>query len=439
VKVLVWGMGYVGTVTAAGLANLGHDVVGVEPNPAKVESLNAGKSAIKEPGLEDLIGATVRAGNLRATTEGSSLVAWSDVSLVCVGTPTSPDGNPNLEFIRRVADDIGSGLTSARTYHLVLLRSTVFPGIGRTLFGPLIGVRSGREIGEDFGLVSNPEFLRETTAIEDFYSPPYTVIGEFDGRSGDVAAELYRDIQAPVHRVALEEAELLKLASNAFHALKVGFANEIGRLADQLSLDSHAVMNLVCADDKLNISPAYLKPGFAFGGSCLPKDLRNLTFNARRISVQLPIMDAVLTSNRVQVEAAHVKINSLGARRVAVLGLSFKPHTDDLRESPIITLIQDLWKDGVDVVVHDPDIQPDQMLGSNREYLERQLPQLHRILSPSAAEAVEGAQVVVVFHMRPEFTAVLSGLPADVTVVDLIRIDPQRRPVGLKSYRGIAW
>jgi GDP-mannose 6-dehydrogenase len=309
----------------------------------------------------------------------------------------------------------------------------------RKVLGPLLEEHSGRQVGRDFGLVMNPEFMRETNAISDFYAPPYTVIGELDTRSGDRIEALYRDLKAPIYRVSLEEAEFLKLANNAFHALKIGFANEIGRLCDQLRVDSHAIMRMVCADTKLNISPAYLKPGFAFGGSCLPKDLRSLTFNARRLGVELPILDAVLPSNRLQLEAARLKVHELGARRVAVLGLSFKPSTDDLRESPIIGLIRDLWQDGVDVLVHDPDVQPDIMLGSNREYLERQLPQIQQILRPHIADALHDCQIVIVSQKRPEFTAALQALNGHATVLDLVRLSEEPASLGVSKYRGISW
>jgi GDP-mannose 6-dehydrogenase len=438
-RVIVWGLGYVGTVSAGCLAQLGHEVIGVEPSLAKVEALNAGHCAIKEPGLEQLISQMVAAGRLHATQHGMAQLPWADMSLICVGTPAAADGSSVLDYVCNVAREIGEGLRASAHYHVVVLRSTVFPGTVSNVLSPLVTEHSGRQVGRDFGLVMNPEFMRETNAISDFYAPPYTIIGESDTRSGDQLAELYRDIAAPVYRVSLEEAELLKLANNAFHALKIGFANEIGRLCDRLGIDSHATMQLVCADTKLNISSAYLKPGFAFGGSCLPKDLRSLTFHARRLGVDLPILDAVLPSNRLQVELARLKVHELGARRVAVLGLSFKASTDDLRESPIIGLIRDLWQDGVDVLVHDPDVQPDAMLGSNREYLERQLPQIQQILRPHIADALQECQVVVVSQKRAEFTAALQALNGRVTVLDLVRLSDVPASLGISKYRGISW
>ena len=438
-RVLVWGLGYVGTVSAACLAQLGHEVIGVEPNLTKVEAINAGYCAIKEPGLDHLVSQMVGTGRLRATQDGVSLLRWADISLICVGTPAAADGSPVLDYVCNVATDIGHGLQETTHYHVVVLRSTVFSGTVCKVVGALLEKHSGRQAGHDFGLVSNPEFLRETSAISDFYAPPYTIIGALDIRSGDQIEALYQDIQAPIYRVSLEEAELLKLANNAFHALKIGFANEIGRLCDQLGVDSHAIMRLVCADSKLNISSAYLKPGFAFGGSCLPKDLRSLTFNARRLGVELPILEAVLPSNRLQIEAVRLHVHALGAQRVAVLGLSFKPGTDDLRESPIIGLIRELWQDGVDVLVHDPDVQLDAMLGSNREYLERQLPQIHQILRLHIGEVLQECHVVVVSQKRPEFTVALQGLDGRATVLDLVRLHDDPASLGVSKYRGIAW
>jgi GDP-mannose 6-dehydrogenase len=438
-RIIVWGLGYVGTVTAACLAQLGHEVVGVEPNLTKVDALNAGTTVIKEPGLQVLISQMVASGRLRATQSGIGCVPWADVSLICVGTPTGADGSPMLDYVRQVATDIGRGLRDKRRYHVVVVRSTVFPGTTRSILRQLVEEQSGGQAGRDFGLVSNPEFMRETKAITDFYAPPYIVIGEFDSQSGDQIELLYRDVKADIYRVSLEEAEILKIVNNAFHALKVGFANEIGRVCERLELDSRAVMRLVCADTKLNISSAYLQPGFAFGGSCLPKDLRSLTYNARQLGAEIPILDAVLPSNRIQVEAARRKVHELGGGRVAVLGLTFKPSTDDLRESPAISLIRDLWQDGVDVLVHDPDVDPDTMLGSNREYLERQLPQIREILRPRVADVLDGSQIVVVSQNRPEFTAALQTVNGHATVLDLVRLNDSPQSLGVSKYRGISW
>jgi GDP-mannose 6-dehydrogenase len=438
-RILIWGLGYVGTVSAACLAQLGHEVVGVEPNLSKVTMLNAGHSPIKEPGLDPLVSKLVAEGRLRAVAEGITLVSWADVSLICVGTPSEADGSLMLNHVRKVAADIGIGLRDSTKYHVVALRSTVFPGTARNVLGNILAEQSRREIGRDFGVTMNPEFMRETNAIDDFYMPSYTVIGALDSQSGDWIEELYRPLHSTVYRVSLEEAEILKLCNNAFHALKIGFANEVGRLCDKINIDSQAVMQLICADHKLNISPAYLKPGFAFGGSCLPKDLRSLTFHARRLGVELPILDGILPSNRLQIETARLKVLQTGVQPVGVLGLSFKPNTDDLRESPIIGLIRDLWQDGIDVMVHDPDVQPEKMLGSNLEYLERQLPQIHQILRADLNEVLEKSQMVVVAQKRPEFTSRLNELNGQLTILDLVGMSETPPSTKIVKYQGMSW
>jgi GDP-mannose 6-dehydrogenase len=436
-RLLVWGLGYVGTVSAACLAQLGHEVVGIEPSEAKVETLLRGRSPISEPKLEAAIAGEVASGRLRATTDPSGLVEWADVSLICVGTPSSADGETRLEALLSVADAIGAQLAAGAGDHVVVVRSTVFPGTVEGAFRERLESGSGLRAGDGFGLAMNPEFLRETSAVDDFHSPPFTIVGAADERSQAAVLALYEDVPGPVLRVAIKEAEMVKLACNAFHALKIGFANEIGRVCDALSMDSRKVMEILCADTKLNISAAYLRPGFAFGGSCLPKDLRSLTASARRLGVELPILDGVLPSNRLQIDAARAKVHALDARRVAVLGLSFKPRTDDVRESPAIQLVRALWEDGVDVVVHDPDIRLDEMLGSNRDYLERHLPQIATIAVSSVEEAVGAADVVVVTQRRPEFDEAVARLTG-TKVVDLVSVESPPAPEEA-LYSGLSW
>lgn len=438
-RIIVWGLGYVGTVVAACLAQSGHDVIGVELSEEKVRTFNQGRSPLKEPDLDELIQEGIAEGRLRAVTDGVQYVPWADISLICVGTPSMADGSPMLDYIDGVAQQIGEGLRKSERYHVVVLRSTVFPGVSREYLLPRLESYSMRTPGEDFGLVVNPEFLRETEAIKDFYAPPYTVLGELDRRSGDQIAAMYANIDAPLYRVALEEAELVKVVNNAFHALKVGFGNEIGRVCDRLGIDSHVVMKLVCADTKLNISPVYLKPGFAFGGSCLPKDLRSLTFNARRLGVEIPILDSVIPSNSLQIEAARVKVHETGAKRVGVLGLSFKAGTDDLRESPIISLIRQLWQDGIEVSVYDPDVNPDVILGGNLEYLRRQLPQINQILRTDIQDVINGSQALVISQKRPEFTTILKELDSNVAILDLVRLSEQPTLPGVANYEGLSW
>ncbi|XWK86329.1 MAG: nucleotide sugar dehydrogenase [Phormidium sp.] len=420
-RILVWGLGYVGTVVSACFAEMGHEVIGVETNSEKVKAFNEGRSPIVEPELDDLIASGIKKGNLKAVNSGKEFVPWADVSLICVGTPSAPDGSPVMTYIESAAREIGEGLRNSDRYHVVVLRSTVFPGVSRNLLTKIVEKYSRRKAGEDFGVAINPEFLRETTAVRDFYEPPYTVIGELDPASGDFVAALYQTIKAPIYHVGLEEAELLKVINNSFHALKVGFANEIGRIGDALGLDSNAIMQLVCADYKLNISPKYLMPGFAFGGSCLPKDLRSLAYNARRLGVEVPIVDSILPSNTLHIEAARVKVHEMKAKKIAILGLSFKGGTDDLRESPIIALIRDLWRDGVPMMVYDPDVQIDKMLGSNLEYLERQLPQIHQLVSSDLNQVLTECDGIVLSKQHPVFSAAMSSLYGEMPVLDLSR------------------
>jgi len=439
VKILVWGLGYVGTVSAACLAQLGHDVIGIEPQLTKVEKINAGQSPIKEPGLSNLIQQVVKRGKLRATTQGEELVGQTDISLICVGTLTGPDGNPQLGSLKTVARDIGSGLQKASQYHVVTLRSTVWPGTCRNVLRQRLEKESGGKACEDFGLTMNPEFLREGSGIEDFNAPPYIIIGEMDKRAGKKVARLYRGIDTPVKHVSLEEAELLKITSNVFHALKIGFANEIGRLCDSLNLDSHKLMDLICSDSKLNVSRAYLKPGFAFGGSCLPKDLRSFLHHARREGVEVPILESILHSNRLQITVVRQKLYEIGARNVGILGLSFKPGTDDLRESPVIPLIQALWQDDMDVLVHDPEVNPKEMLGNNLAYLERHLPQINDILCHRGEDLIHRSDVVVVSQWRIEFKDLLHKVEKPLVVLDLVGVREKLELPKFVRYTGMSW
>lgn len=438
-RILVWGLGYVGTVSAACLARLGHEVIGIDPNFTKVEAINRGDSAIKEPGLHELIKQAVSSGTLRATTNGEDFIVQAEISLICVGTPSSADGSPQLGYVEAVTHDIGRVLKEISHYHVVCLRSTVFPGTSRNLLARILEEDSGKKAGDDFGLAMNPEFLRESCAVNDFNTPPYTIVGELNQRSGEVVDQLYQGIDAPIKHVSLEEAELLKITNNVFHALKVGFANEIGRVCDSLGVDSHQLMKLVCSDTKLNISPAYLMPGFAFGGSCLPKDLRSLTYNARRLGVEVPILESILPSNSMQMNLARIKLQEVGAKKVGILGLSFKSGTDDLRESPIINLIRDLWQDGVDVLVYDPDVNLQEMLGANLEYLERQLPQINKILCNRPEEMMRLSDVLVVSQKRLEFIDLLKNVNHSAMVLDLVRLSDRPESLGLPKYKGLSW
>jgi GDP-mannose 6-dehydrogenase len=437
-KIIIWGLGYVGTVSAACFSELGHEVIGVDINPKKVSAINSKNTLIKEPGLQSLIHKMVDSGCLKAVTSGEEFVKDFDLSLICVGTPNTPDGDHDLGYLKAVAENIGNGLKNSDRFHVVALRSTVFPGVSRNILKPTLESSSQKEAGVDFGVVMNPEFLREASAIKDFYAPPYTVIGEFDQQSGEILNDIYKNIVAPVYRVSLEEAEILKVTNNVFHGLKTGFANEIGRICDRAGIDSRVVMDLVCADTKLNISTAYLKPGYAFGGSCLPKDIRSLSHHAKKLGVDLPIITSIMPSNQLQIEEARIKINSRNSKHVCVLGLSFKPGTDDLRESPILKLIQSLWQDGLVISVYDPDVNLDQMLGSNQEYLERHLPQIRSIIKQSISEAMAKADLIVLFQNRGEFLDAINRLDTQVCLLDLVNIQEKLKNDHI-VYEGLSW
>lgn len=437
-KIIVWGLGYVGTVSAACFADMGHHVIGVDINSDKVSAINSKNTLIKEPGLQVLVHEMVESGRLKAVLSGEEFVKECDLSLICVGTPNTADGNHNLGFLKAVAENIGNGLKNSKKFHVVTLRSTVFPGVSRNFLKPLLESFSQKIAGVDFGLVMNPEFLREASAIKDFYAPPYTVIGEFNRSSGEILVDAYRNITAPFYRVSLEEAEILKVTNNVFHGLKTGFANEIGRICERTGIDSRVIMELVCADTKLNISSAYLKPGYAFGGSCLPKDIRSLSHHAKKLGVDIPIITSIIPSNQLQIEEARIKINSHNPKHVCVLGLGFKPGTDDLRESPILKLIQSLWQDGLEILVYDPDIKLEDMLGSNREYLERHLPQIRNILKHSVSEAMAETDMVVLFQNREEFIDAVNSINGPVCVLDLANTQEKLNNSYIE-YEGLSW
>lgn len=438
-NVSILGLGYVGSVTAACLASQGHKVVGVDVNADKVEVINNGRSPVVEPGLDRLIRDAVSVGNLSATQDAVAAVAHGDVSLICVGTPSNSNGNLNLEFVERVCAQIGRALAGMKTYKVVALRSTVLPETLGTRLIPLLTRESGKRVGADFGVAVNPEFLREGSAIEDFRNPPFTVVGQVDKRAGDVLAALYADVAAPVFRTDPDTACMVKYASNAFHALKVTFANEIGRLCKEQGIDSTQVMEIFCQDTKLNISSRYLRPGFAFGGSCLPKDLRALLYLARHSDLRLPVLESILPSNDLQIQKAVDLILRDHRQKVGIIGLSFKPNTDDLRESPVVELVETLSGKGLEVKIYDGNVNLSRLMGGNKAFIERVIPHISALMCASMEEVVESSDVIVVAHdLRDGRKRLTDLLKQDQLLIDFVKIvsDGDRCPA---AYEGICW
>ena len=433
----VLGLGYVGTVTAALLARSGHRVIGVDSNPLKVESLNAGTSPILEPGLQEIVSAMVQSGALRATCDTADAIEHSTLSLIAVGTPSRANGSLDLAAIETVCRDIAAALKRKQGgEHTVVVRSTVLPGTCETIVLPLL-LESGRALGNGLSLCFNPEFLREGTSVKDYAHPPFTVIGAEDRKAGEMVAALYAGIDAPVLHVPLRVAEMVKYVCNTFHALKVTFANEIGRLCGAEGIDSHQVMDIICMDTKLNISRAYMKPGFAFGGSCLPKDLRALLYRAKERDVDLPLLGRIMESNNLQVALAMDAVRRLGGKRVALLGLSFKEGTDDVRESPMVALAEQLIGKGYDVRIFDEHVSLSRMIGANREFLHRQIPHIVSLLSQDLESTVAGAQVLVVADGSPRIARLAQDPPPGKKVLDLVRAAKDKRTDG--NYVGLAW
>ena len=437
-RVVVVGLGYVGSVCSACLASRGHTVVGVDTSAFKVDCIERGESPIVETGLGTLIAEARAARRLSATTHIGEAMRGAEVVLICVGTPSAEDGSLNLDHVKRACAEVGAALRESGTFTTVVMRSTMLPGSVEGELQPVLERASGLAAGRDFGVAYNPEFLREGTAVADFFGAELTVIGAADARSVDALRRLYEGIGAAFHATPIRTAEMLKYVNNAFHALKVSFANEIGRICQREGIDSHAVMSLFCLDTRLNLGSNYLKPGFAFGGSCLPKDLRALASRARHHNLELPVVGAILKSNEVHIEEAIHLIERLKQRRVGFLGLSFKAETDDLRESPILKVIGTLVGKGYSVLLHDPNIDMQRVLGANRAFIEHEVPYLPERLRADLREVVEGSDIVVVANGAKEFRGVGALLKSGQSLVDLVHaVDPGSVTRG--EYHGLAW
>ena len=437
-RVSVFGLGYVGCVSAASFAGDGHEVVGVDVNGDKVASINAGCSPIVEPGLEDLLGECVAAGRLRATTDTADAIRSTDVSLLCVGTPSRKNGSLDLQYLERVSEEVGRALRDKPDYHVIVVRSTVLPGTTHSIVIPALERESGKKYGDGFGVSVNPEFLREGTALKDFRRPPLTLVGHNHAADASGTIALYQAIDAPLISTSIRVAEMMKYTSNTWHALKVVFANEIGNLCKKLDVDSHEVMDIFCRDEKLNLSPYYLKPGFAFGGSCLPKDVRALQYRAKEVDVELPLISQILPSNKAQIQQALDQVLETGKKNVGLLGFSFKAGTDDLRESPIVILAEALLGKGASLKIYDKNVSMAKLVGANKDYIVTQIPHLSSLLCNTIDEVISGSEVIVVGNQAPEFSQAVMTCRPDQIVIDLVRL-PIDASLMKADYRGICW
>ncbi len=436
-RISVFGLGYVGAVSAGCLADDGHEVIGVDPVPTKVDLINRGQSPIVEADVGEITAATAKAGRLRATSDPGEAIRDTELSFVCVGTPSQANGNLDLRYIRRICEQIGEALKTKSKRHTVVIRSTILPGTMRKIVIPTLEELSGKKAGVDFGVCNNPEFLREGSAVKDFSCPPKTVIGEIDKASGDILATLYEKLDAPLIRTDLETAEMVKYVDNCWHALKIGFANEIGNLSKSMGLDAHEVMKIFCQDRKLNISTAYLSPGFAFGGSCLPKDLRALSYKAKMNDLQLPILTSILPSNEMQVNRGLQLIMEKGHKNIGILGFSFKAGTDDLRESPMIEVIERLLGKGYDLRIYDKNVSIASLVGANRDFILNRIPHVSRLMVNDVDAVLKHAHTIVIGNKDPDFQAVPEKLRDGQSIVDFVRITDRRSDNG--NYDGICW
>lgn len=436
-RISLFGLGYVGAVSVACFAKDGHTVIGVDPNPDKLELIRRGHSPIVEPELEELLTDGVKAGRIRVSESAYEAVLDSEASFVCVGTPSEENGAVNLSYIEKVCREIGAALKDKSAYHVVVIRSTLKAGTTESLVIPLLEACSGKRHGEGFGVVFNPEFLREATSVFDFYNPPKTVIGGSDARALDLVAELYAKLPAKLIRTSYKIAEMVKVVDNVFHALKVSFANEIGNIAHGVGVDSHEVMDIFCQDTKLNLSPYYLKPGFAFGGSCLPKDLRALNYLGRSLDLATPIVASIFASNEEQIRLAFARIAAMNVRRIGVLGISFKAGTDDLRESPLVELLERLLGKGYEIRIYDRQVALAKLIGANKAFIEGRIPHLSRLLVAETREIAAHAELVIVGNKDPEYLPLLAELSPSQRVLDLVRLT--RHVETPAHYEGLSW
>ncbi|HEX6639126.1 MAG TPA: UDP-glucose/GDP-mannose dehydrogenase family protein [Steroidobacteraceae bacterium] len=437
-RISIFGLGYVGAVSLACLARDGHQVIGVDVDPVKLDLIRSRKSPILEEGIQELMRDVVESGRVTVTQDASQALRDTEISFICVGTPSAPNGSQDLGAILRLAEQLGEALKEKRAFHTLVVRSTVQPGTIEEKIEPILERASGKKSGVDFGLCFQPEFLREGSSIRDYDHPPYTIVGGNCEQAVNAVREVFQHLEARFLVTHIRVAEALKMSCNAFHALKITFANEIGRVSQALGIDSHEVMRLVCADQRLNISPAYLKPGFAFGGSCLPKDLRALTHIARQNDIELPMLSSLLESNRAHIDHAVDMILKLGRPKVGMLGLSFKTGTDDLRESPLVLVAKRLIGEGCELRIFDPEVQLSRLLGANRSYIDANIPHLKSLMCPNMAEMVDPSEVILVGLQQTALNDLLQArVRPDQYLIDLVNL-PNRDLLRCR-YEGVCW
>lgn len=435
-RISVFGLGYVGSVCVACFASRNHEVIGIDISQTKVDLINSGKSPIVEDELENLLNEGLRSKRLMATTNTKEGILNSEVSFVCVGTPSKRNGDLDLTYLKSVSYEIGEALKDKQEYHVVAIRSTVLPETIREIVMPTLESASGKKTGKDFGIVSNPEFLRESTAIQDFNTPSMTIIGGSDQHSIDLIAGLYEDLKAPIVRCSFETSAMIKYACNAWHAIKVGFANEIGSISKSFGVDGREVMDTLCLDEKLNISPYYLKPGFAFGGSCLPKDVRALTYNAKKMDVDIPILESIMESNKTHINRAFDLVNRYGKRKIGLMGLSYKAKSDDLRESPFVELAEMLIGKGFDVKIFDYNIRISHLFGANKEYINEKIPHISALLCETPEMVVQASEILIFGHKDEHYKNIFQNLPPEKKVIDLAGLmGPNKK----ENEEGLCW
>jgi GDP-mannose 6-dehydrogenase len=435
-NISVFGLGYVGVVSCACFSRDKHNVIGVDVERTKVDLINSGKATIIEKGLEEEIQKSVSLGLLNATQDYKDAVLNSDVSFICVGTPSLPNGAINLAYIFGVVKQIAEVLKTKDSYHTIVIRSTVKVGTLKAC-KEIIEDISGKKHNVDFGVVSNPEFLREGTAMYDFVNPPYTIIGTESEKSKGIMQSLYQTIEAPIYFIKPEEAEMIKYTNNNFHAMKITFANEIGNICKENGVDGHVVMDIVAKDTKLNLSPYYLKPGFAFGGSCLPKDVRGLTQIAKSLDLKTPLLSSLLKSNFYQVERGLDLIYNTQKKKIGFLGFAFKSGTDDLRESPVVEVIETLIGKGYQLNVYDSNVHLSSLLGKNKEYINSHIPHIYKLLKEDVNEVIENSEVLVIGNNAKEFSKIIDTIPSNKIIIDLVRVD--EKLTSKDNYIGICW